>query len=105
MSQRLPANNFELIKGTSRFNEDFMKNYNEDSDEWYSLEIEVQYLEKLHELQNNLPFLHEQSDEGYFLVVEVHNNIYQDIEEDVETRFDTSNFELDGLLPKEKITK
>ena len=67
MSQKLPANNFELIKGTSRFNEDFMKNYNEDSDEWYSLEIEVQYLEKLHELQNNLPFLHEQSDEGILL--------------------------------------
>ena len=44
-----------------------------------------------------------ESDEGYFLVVEVHNNIYQDIEEDVETRFDTSNYELDGLLPKEKI--
>ena len=35
------------------------KNYNEESDEGYSLEIDVQYLEKLHELHNNLPFLPE----------------------------------------------
>ena len=35
------------------------KNYNEGSDEGYSLEIDVQYLEKLHELHNDLPFLPE----------------------------------------------
>ena len=35
------------------------KNYNEESDEGYSLEIDVQYLEKLHELHNDLPFLPE----------------------------------------------
>ena len=28
--------------------------------------------------------------------------IYKDIAEDVETRFDTSNYELDRLLPKKK---
>ena len=32
VSQNLPANNFEWIKYTSQFNEDFMKNYNEESD-------------------------------------------------------------------------
>ena len=37
--------------------EDFIKNYNEESDEEYSLEVDVQHLEKLHELYNNLPFL------------------------------------------------
>ena len=31
--------------------------------------------------------------------------IYKDIAEDVETRFDTSNFELDRLLPKGKNKK
>ena len=31
--------------------------------------------------------------------------IFKDIAEDVETRFDTSNFELDRSLPKEKIQK
>ena len=34
-----------------------MKNYNEESDEGYLQEVDVQYLEKLHELHNDLPFL------------------------------------------------
>ena len=29
--QKLPVNNFEWIKDTSQFNEDFIKNYNEES--------------------------------------------------------------------------
>ena len=33
MSQKVPVNNLEWIEGTSQFNEDFMKNYNEESDE------------------------------------------------------------------------
>ena len=32
MSKKLPVNNFEWIEGSSQFNEDFMKNYNEESD-------------------------------------------------------------------------
>ena len=59
MSQKLPVNNFEWIKDTSQFNEDFIKNYNEESDEGYFLEVDVQYLKKLHELHNDLPFLPE----------------------------------------------
>ena len=47
MSQKPPVNNFELIKGVSQFNEDFIKNYNEESDEGYFLEGDVQYLEKI----------------------------------------------------------
>ena len=35
MLQKLPVNNFEWIKDTSQFNEDFIKNYNEESDEGY----------------------------------------------------------------------
>ena len=57
--QKLPVNNFEWIKDTSQFNEDFIKNYNEESDEGYFFEVDVQYPEKLHELHNDLPFLHE----------------------------------------------
>ena len=45
MSQKLPVNNFEWIKGTSQFNEDFIKNYNEESDEVFFLEVDVKYLE------------------------------------------------------------
>ena len=57
MSQKLPVNNFEWIKNTSQFNEDFIKNYNEENDKGYFLEVDVQYSEKLHELHNDLPFL------------------------------------------------
>ena len=59
MSQKLPVNNFEWIKETSQFNEDFIKNYIEESDDGYFFEVDVQYLEMLHELHNNLPFLSE----------------------------------------------
>ena len=39
MSQKLLVNNIEWIKDTSQFNEDFIKNYNEESDEGYFPEI------------------------------------------------------------------
>ena len=56
MSQKLPVNNFELIQDTSRFNEDFIKNHNEESDEGCFLEVDAQNLEKLQELHNDLLF-------------------------------------------------
>ena len=59
MLQKPSVNNFEWIKDTSQFNEDFIKNYNEESDEGYFLEADVKYFEKLHELHNDLPFLPE----------------------------------------------
>ena len=59
MSQKLPVNNFEWIKDTSQLNEDFIKNYNEEKDEGYFQEVDVRYLEKSHELLNDLPFLPE----------------------------------------------
>ena len=55
MSQELPVNNFEWIKENSQFNEDFKKTYNGKSGERYFLEVNVQYLEKSHELHNDLP--------------------------------------------------
>ena len=45
MSQKLPVNDFEWIKDTSQFNEDFIKIYNEESDEGYFFEVDVQCLE------------------------------------------------------------
>ena len=50
---------FDWIKDASQFNEDFIKNYNEESDKGYFLEVDVQYPEKLHELHNDLLFLPE----------------------------------------------
>ena len=59
MSQKLPVNSFEWIKDTFKFYEDFTKNYNEERDEGYFLQVHTHYLEKLHELYNDLPFLPE----------------------------------------------
>ena len=42
---------------TSQFNEDFIKNQHEESDEGYFLEVDVQYPEKSHEHHKYLPFL------------------------------------------------
>ena len=41
MSQMFPVNDFEWIKDTSEFNEDLIKNCNEESDEGYFLEVGV----------------------------------------------------------------
>ena len=59
MSKKLPVNNFKWIKDTSQFNEDLIKNYNEESDEGYFFEVDGQYPAKSHELHNDLPFLPE----------------------------------------------
>ena len=39
--QRLLVNTFEWIKDTSEFNEDFIKKFNEESDEGHFLEIYI----------------------------------------------------------------
>ena len=75
MLQKLPVNNFEWIKGTPQFNEVFIKNHNEETDEGYFLEVDLQYLEKLHELHNDLPFLPERMkiEKVKKLVANLHN--------------------------------
>ena len=42
------------------------------------------------------------TDEGSFIVYVKGDNIYKDIAKDIDTRFDTSNFELNRPLPKGK---
>ena len=54
ISQKLPVNEVEWIEGTSQFNEGFIKNYDEESAKGYLLEVNVQYLKKIHELHNDL---------------------------------------------------
>ena len=56
MSQKLPINNFERINDTSRLYENCIKNYDEGSNKGYFLEVDVQYLQKLHKFHNDLPF-------------------------------------------------
>ena len=65
MSQTLPVNKFEWIKDTSQFNKDFIKSYYEECDEGYFLEIDFQYLKKLCNLHNYLPYLSERKKNFY----------------------------------------
>ena len=46
MSQKRPVNNFKWTEVTSQFNEDFIKNCNEESDKGYFIEIDAQYPKK-----------------------------------------------------------
>ena len=57
MRQKLSVDNFDWIKDTSQFKQDFIKNYNEESHEGYFLEVDVQHLEKLHEVHDDVLFL------------------------------------------------
>ena len=57
MSQKLPVYSFEWIENTSQFNENFIKNCNEEREEGYFREVDVQYPEKLYEIQNDFSFL------------------------------------------------
>ena len=59
MSQNCPVNKFEKIEDTSKFNEDSTNYYNQENYEGFFLEVDVQYLEILHELHNYLQFLSE----------------------------------------------
>ena len=43
MSQKLPVNGFKWENDLSRFNENFIKNYHENSDVGYFLEVDIEY--------------------------------------------------------------
>ena len=47
MSQKLPVNSFKCVEDLSQFNEDFIKNYDENSDKGYILEVDLEYPKKI----------------------------------------------------------
>ena len=59
MSQKLLVNGFKWVEKSrlSRFNEIFVKNYNENSDTGYFLDVDVDYPKELFNLHKDLPFL------------------------------------------------
>ena len=59
ISQKLPVNGFKWEDGLSRFNEEFIKNYNENSDEGYFLEVDIKQWKQLWSSHKDLPFLPE----------------------------------------------
>ena len=44
MSDSLPVDSFNRIKDLSKIDEDFIKNFDKDSDKGYILEVDVKYL-------------------------------------------------------------
>ena len=59
MSQKLSVNGFKLVNEPSKFNENFIKNYDENSNKGYFLKVDVEYPKSLFNLRKDLPFLPE----------------------------------------------
>ena len=62
MSKKLPVNGFKWLDTSeisNKINEDFIKNYDENNDKGYILEVDVKYQKRLHELHSDLPSLSE----------------------------------------------
>ena len=61
VSQKLPVNDFKWIKKEelSKFNEDFIKNYDENGNIKYFLEVDIDYRKELFNLHKGLRFLPE----------------------------------------------
>ena len=61
MSQKLPVNDFKSIKKEelSKFNEDFIKNYDENDNIRHFLKVDIDYPKELFNLHKDLPFLPE----------------------------------------------
>ena len=61
MSKKLHVGNFKWIEkdDVSKFDEEFVKNYDENSDKGYILEVDVEYPENIRMLHSDLPFLPE----------------------------------------------
>ena len=57
MLQKLILNDFKWVEYILKFNENFIKSYDDESDEGYFYEVDVQYPENLNNLLNELPFL------------------------------------------------
>ena len=59
MSEPLPVDGFEWMKDLSKIDEDFIKNYDENSDKGYIFEVDVEYRKNLHGFHSDFPFLPE----------------------------------------------
>ena len=56
MSQKLPASGFKWKNNTSKFTKELIKNYDEDSDKGYIVEVDVKYPKQLHDLHSDFSF-------------------------------------------------
>ena len=77
MSQKLPVRNFKWIEkdDVSKLDENLIKDYDENSDKGYILEVDVEYPENICMLHSDLPFLPERMkiNKCTKLVCNIHN--------------------------------
>ena len=59
MSEKLPVDGFEWVEDLSIIDEDFIKNYDEDSKVGYFNKADIEYPKELHNKHSDLPFLPE----------------------------------------------
>ena len=59
MSQPLPVDGFDWVKNLSKIDDNFIKNYDEESDKGYIVDVDIEYPRELHDLHCDLPFLSE----------------------------------------------
>ena len=60
-ASKIPVNSFEREENNHKFNEDFIKNYDEDSNKGYFLEVDIEYSKNLFNLHSDLLFLPERN--------------------------------------------
>ena len=75
MSQKLPANGFKWVKKFSKFEEDFIKDYDENSSKGYILQVDDEYPKNWFNLHNDISFLPEREkiEKCNKLVCSIHN--------------------------------
>ena len=59
MSEKLPVDGFELVNDISEIEENFIKNYDDDSNAGYFIKTDIEHPKELHNKHNDLPFLPE----------------------------------------------
>ena len=59
MSENFPVDGFEWVDDISGIDENFIRNYDEDSNVGYFIKADIKYPEELHNKHSDLPFLPE----------------------------------------------
>lgn len=63
--RKLPLGGFKWRNNKSNFDENFIKNWNENSNKGLILEVDAEYLKHLHNLHNDLSFLTMSTKKGF----------------------------------------
>ena len=75
MCKKLPVSNFRWAKNLSKYTEKFIKNYYDDSDTGYLLEVDIEYPKKLWHLHKDLPFLPERKSKLFTTMYDKENYV------------------------------